>query len=108
MNIFSLKDVFTAALQSQAMPSAVNLPTISSCALKNVKVTYGPDGMFNAFKNSGGMPTETTMELQFVELETLTRERLMEMEPTQEEVKQEEKEKDETKNQPQRGNHLRN
>ena len=63
-----------------------NLPTISSCALKNVKVTYGPDGMFNAFKNSGGMPTETTMELQFVELETLTRERLMEMEPTQEEV----------------------
>ena len=80
-----------------------NLPTISSCALKNVKVTYGPDGMFNAFKNSGGMPTETTMELQFVELETLTRERLMEMEPTQEEAKQEEKEKDETKNQPQRG-----
>ena len=71
--------------------------------MKNVKVTYGPDGMFNAFKNSGGMPTETTMELQFVELETLTRERLMEMEPTQEEAKQEEKEKDETKNQPQRG-----
>ena len=79
-----------------------NLPTISSCALKNVKVTYGPDGMFNAFKNSGGMPTETTMELQFVELETLTRERLMEMEPTQEEAKKEEKEKEETKNQPQR------
>ena len=30
MNIFSLKDVFTAAVQSQAMPSAVNLPTIPS------------------------------------------------------------------------------
>jgi len=72
-----------------------NLPAISSCALKNVKVTYGPDGMFNAFKNSGGMPTETTMELQFVELETLTRERINELEPTQKEVEKEKKEEKE-------------
>ena len=53
-----------------------NLPVISSCALKNVKVTYGPDGMLNTFRGSGGVPTETTMELQFVELETLTRTRI--------------------------------
>ena len=50
-----------------------NLPIVSNCALKNVKVTYGPDGMMNTFQGSGGMPSETTMELQFVELVTLTR-----------------------------------
>lgn len=50
-----------------------NLPIVSNCALKNVKVTYGPDGMMNTFQDSGGMPSETTMELQFVELVTLTR-----------------------------------
>ena len=55
-----------------------NLPKISSCALKNCKVTYGPDGMLNTFRNSQGMPTETTMELQFVELETLTSKRIRE------------------------------
>jgi len=55
-----------------------NLPKISTCALKNCKVTYGPDGMLNTFKNSKGMPTETTMELQFVELETLTSKRIRE------------------------------
>lgn len=53
-----------------------NLPKIGNCALKNVKVTYGPDGMYNTFKGSGGMPSETTMELQFVELETLTRKKI--------------------------------
>ena len=53
-----------------------NLPKIGNCALKNVKVTYGPDGMYNTFKGSGGMPSETTMELQFVELETLTRQKV--------------------------------
>lgn len=55
-----------------------NLPKVSNCALKNVKVTYGPDGMMNTFQKSNGMPTEITMELQFVELETLTRPRLAE------------------------------
>ena len=54
-----------------------HLPRVSSCALTNVKVTYGPDGMFNTFKESGGMPTETTMELQFTELEMLTRDRII-------------------------------
>ena len=53
-----------------------HLPRISSCALKNQKVTYGPDGMLNTFRNSHGRPTEITMELQFVELETLTAKRI--------------------------------
>ena len=57
------------------------LPKISSCALKSCKVTYGPDGMLNTFQNSGGRPTETTMELQFQELETLTRKRIEEGKP---------------------------
>ena len=55
-----------------------HLPKVSNCALKNVKLTYGPDGMMNTFQGSGGIPTEITMELQFVELETLTRPRLAE------------------------------
>ena len=55
-----------------------HLPKVSSCALKNCKVTYGPDGMLNTFRGSGGMPTETSMELQFVELETLTATRMRE------------------------------
>lgn len=49
-----------------------HLPKISSCALTGCKVTYGPDGMFNTFKDSEGFPTEMTMELAFTELETLT------------------------------------
>ena len=54
-----------------------NLPKVSSCALTGVKTTYGPDGSFNTFQNSGGMPTEISMELTFTELETLTRQRIM-------------------------------
>ena len=65
---------FLIEFQYKGAPNE-NLPKISNCALKNVKVTYGPDGMFNTFQDAGGMPTETTMELQFVELETLTSKR---------------------------------
>ena len=50
----------------------MNLPKVSSCALTNVKVTYGPDGMFNTFQGTDGIPTEMALELQFTELETLT------------------------------------
>ena len=49
-----------------------NLPKVSSCALTDVKVTYGPDGMFNTFQGTDGIPTEMSMELAFTELETLT------------------------------------
>lgn len=53
-----------------------HLPAISSCALKNCKVVYGADGSFNTFKESGGAATEITMELQFLELEALTKDRI--------------------------------
>ena len=48
------------------------LPKVSSCALTSVKATYGPDGMFNTFQGTDGIPTEMALELQFTELETLT------------------------------------
>jgi hypothetical protein len=48
------------------------LPKVSSCALTGCKVTYGPDGMFNTFQETDGIPSEMTMELMFTELETLT------------------------------------
>jgi hypothetical protein len=48
------------------------LPRVSSCALSSVKATYGPDGFFNTFQETDGIPTEMGLELQFTELETLT------------------------------------
>ena len=48
------------------------LPKISSCALTSVKATYGPDGMFNTFQGTDGIPSEINLELAFTELETLT------------------------------------
>ena len=53
-----------------------HLPKISSCILENVKVVYGPDGVFQTIKNTGGIPSEITMELAFAELETLTANRI--------------------------------
>lgn len=61
-------------LEGNTMVKNDKLPSISSCALKNCKVTYGPDGMFNTFKD--GFASEVIMELQFVELEMLTGERI--------------------------------
>jgi len=52
------------------------LPKVSSCALTSVKATYGPDGMFNTFQGTDGIPTEMALELQFTELETLTQVRI--------------------------------
>jgi len=48
------------------------LPKVSSCALTSVKATYGPDGMFNTFQDTDGIPSEMHLELAFTELETLT------------------------------------
>lgn len=48
---------------------------ISNCALQNVAIDYGSEG-FTTFQNSGGIPTEATMRLEFIELETLTNERI--------------------------------
>ena len=52
------------------------MPKISSCVLEGMKVVHGPDGLFNTFQNSEGMPSEITMELNFAELETLTAKRI--------------------------------
>ena len=53
-----------------------HLPKISDCALKDVKVTYGPDGFFNTVAGTDGIPSEITMELNFTELEVLTANRI--------------------------------
>ena len=53
-----------------------HLPKISDCALKDVKVTYGPDGFFNTVAGTDGIPSEITMELNFTELETMTANRI--------------------------------
>ena len=55
-----------------------HLPKISSLALTDVKITYGPDGMFNTIQDTYGAASEITMELSFVELETLTANRIAE------------------------------
>ena len=55
-----------------------HLPKISSLALTDVKITYGPDGMYNTIQDTFGAASEITMELSFVELETLTANRIAE------------------------------
>jgi len=49
---------------------------IASCALTDVKITYGASGQFTTFKDVGGAPSEITMQLAFKELEILTREKI--------------------------------
>ena len=64
-------------LNSEGVPvTNENMPKISSCVLEGMKVVHGPDGLFNTFQNSEGMPSEITMELNFAELETLTAKRI--------------------------------
>ena len=48
---------------------------ISNCALINMAIDYGSEG-FTTFAD--GVPTEATIRLEFVELETLTAERIQE------------------------------
>lgn len=48
---------------------------ISTCVLKNMNVDYGSQGGFNTFRN--GMPTEINLSLSFLELEVLTKERVV-------------------------------
>lgn len=49
---------------------------VSSCALTDMKVTYGADGAFNTFEGTDGAPTEIQMQLSFTELEVLTSKRV--------------------------------
>ncbi len=55
-----------------------NVAQVSSCALTDMKVTYGADGAFNTFEGTNGAPTEIQMELSFTELEVLTANRVEE------------------------------
>ena len=49
---------------------------ISSCALTDVKITYGNQDAFTSIKDMDGAPAEINMQLAFTELETLTNERI--------------------------------
>lgn len=53
------------------------LPYIFKCALKGIKVTYGEDSVMSTFMPdiAGAPPTKIALELQFSELEILTRDR---------------------------------
>lgn len=46
---------------------------IADCALTDMKVDYGRDGTLTTFKDTGGAPSEITLQLAFRELEILTR-----------------------------------
>lgn len=49
---------------------------ISTCALTDVKITYGNQDSFTTIKDMDGAPAEINMQLAFTELETLTNERI--------------------------------
>ena len=51
-----------------------NLNRISSCVLTEMNVNYSPNGVFSTFPD--GTPTQINLTLNFVELETLTKERI--------------------------------
>jgi hypothetical protein len=54
------------------------LNKISTCVLESANVTYGGERVqfFRPHKEGGAPPVETNIELQFKELELITREKL--------------------------------
>jgi len=52
------------------------IPQISRCALTDMNVDYSPEGVFTTFKGDGrgAAPVLTKMELQFTEMEIMTKE----------------------------------
>lgn len=52
------------------------LSRISTCALTDMKVTYGGQDAFTSFIDTEGAPSEFQMDLVFAELETLTNDRI--------------------------------
>jgi len=52
------------------------LSRISTCALTDIKITYGNQDAFTTVKNMKGAPAEINIELAFTELETLTNDRI--------------------------------
>ena len=53
-----------------------HLSKVSSCALTDIKITYGNQDAFTTFKGTDGAPAEINMQLAFTELETLTNDRI--------------------------------
>jgi len=53
----------------------VHINKIASCALKNMKVTYGGD-QFNTVRNTNGAPAEINLSLEFTELDMLNAQRI--------------------------------
>ena len=51
-----------------------NLPKISTCAITNVRVNYAPDGQYAS--HADGSPATVELTVDFIELETITKERL--------------------------------
>ena len=52
------------------------LHKISSCVLTEMNINYSPNGVFSTFPD--GTPTQINIQMSFVELELLTKERIME------------------------------
>jgi hypothetical protein len=50
-----------------------HLNRISTCVLTDMNVNYSPNGQFTTFKD--GFPSQINVQMQFLELETLTKER---------------------------------
>lgn len=57
------------------------LTKIADCALVNMKVDFGAGGALTTFQNTGGAPTEITIEMQFRELALITREHFDDWDP---------------------------
>lgn len=53
-----------------------HLNKISTCALTDIKITYGNQDAFTSIKGQEGAPAEINMQLAFTELETLTNDRI--------------------------------
>lgn len=49
---------------------------ISTCALTDIKITYGNQDSFTTIQGTKGAPAEINMQLAFTELETLTNDRI--------------------------------
>lgn len=54
---------------------AEHMNKISTCVLAEMTVNYAPNGQFSTHKD--GFPTQINVQLTFIELETLTKERFM-------------------------------
>lgn len=50
--------------------------SLSTCVLTNMSVNYTPNGAWSAFKDTRGYPTSVTLQLEFTEVEPLTKDRL--------------------------------